>query len=78
MIIDLIDMQPESRPVVEEALKQACMKDRVKVVVHGFTSLGLMELTRKRQRRTLRDEWTETCIHCQGSGRKQIKEEKHD
>lgn len=78
VIIDLIDMQPESRPMVEEALKQACLKDRVKVVVHGFTSLGLMELTRKRQCRTLRDEWTETCTHCQGSGRKQIKEEKHD
>lgn len=78
VIIDLIDMQPESRSVVEDALKQACLKDRVKVVVHGFTSLGLMELTRKRQRRTLRDEWTETCTHCQGSGRKQIKEEKHD
>lgn len=78
VIIDLIDMQPESRPMVEEALKQACLKDRVKVVVHGFTSLGLMELTRKRQRRTLRNEWTETCAHCQGSGRAQIKEEKHD
>ena len=78
VIIDLIDMQPESRSMVEDALKQACLKDRVKVVVHGFTSLGLMELTRKRQRRTLRDEWTETCTHCQGSGRKQIKEEKHD
>lgn len=78
VIIDLIDMEPETRSVVEEALRQACMKDRVKVVVHGFTSLGLMELTRKRQRRTLRDEWTETCVHCQGSGRIRIKEEKHD
>ncbi len=78
VIIDLIDMHEEtSKQQVEEALKQACLQDRAKVVVHGYTSLGLMELTRKRQRRSLRDEWTENCSACHGNGRVRIKEENH-
>ena len=78
IIIDLIDMHEESsKQQVEEALKQVCLQDRVKVVVHGLTSLGLMELTRKRQRRCLRDEWAETCTSCHGSGRRRIEEENH-
>ena len=38
----------ESRAAVQKALEEALRDDPVKAVVHGFTSLGLMEMTRKK------------------------------
>lgn len=67
VIIDFVDMETEeSRERVQAALEEALMGDPVKTAVHGFTSLGLMELTRKK---------TEggpglliPCPHCGGTG----------
>lgn len=57
IIIDFIDMAEEAhRQQVLEALRQAFLSDRVKTVVHGFTQLGLVEMTRKRTRKSLREE----------------------
>ena len=76
ILIDMIDMErEESRAQVLKALASAFAKDRVKTVVHGFTSLGLVEMTRKRARRPLQDDWTSMCPHCRGNG--YIKEENH-
>lgn len=56
IIIDMIDMiSHEHRHAVLETLNKAFTADRVKTVVHGFTSLGLVEMTRKRSRPTLRE-----------------------
>ena len=56
IIIDMIDMvSREHHHAVLEALNKAFSADRVKTVVHGFTSLGLVEMTRKRTRPTLRE-----------------------
>ena len=78
VIIDFIDMKEDaSRAIVLEALNAALASDRVKTVVHGFTSLGLVEMTRKRSRIPLRDEWSRPCSHCGGSGRITHKEEDH-
>ena len=56
IIIDMIDMVGrEQHHAVLEALNKAFAADRVKTVVHGFTSLGLVEMTRKRTRPTLRE-----------------------
>ena len=56
IIIDMIDMMSrEHHHAVLEALNQAFTADRVKTVVHGFTSLGLIEMTRRRSRPTLRE-----------------------
>ncbi len=56
IIIDMIDMvSREHHHAVLEALNQAFASDRVKTVVHGFTSLGLVEMTRKRSRPPLRE-----------------------
>jgi len=56
IIIDMIDMiSREHHHAVLEALKRAFAADRVKTVVHGFTSLGLVEMTRKRSRPPLRE-----------------------
>ncbi len=67
IVIDFVDMETEeSRKQVQAALEEALMGDPVKTAVHGFTSLGLMELTRKK---------TEggpgpliPCPHCGGTG----------
>lgn len=56
IIIDMIDMvSREHHHAVLEALNKAFAADRVKTVVHGFTSLGLVEMTRKRTRQALRE-----------------------
>jgi ribonuclease G len=50
MMIDFIDMESETnRSLVMERLKTCFAKDRVKTVVHGWTSLGILEMTRKRR-----------------------------
>ncbi|MBR4081671.1 MAG: Rne/Rng family ribonuclease [Clostridia bacterium] len=78
IVIDFIDMKDEaSRSQVLEALQSALMSDRIKTVVHGFTSLGLVEMTRKRSHVPLRDEWSRPCSHCGGSGRIIHKEDDH-
>ena len=49
VIVDFVDMQgDESREAVEKALRDALDDDPVKAVIHGFTSLGLLEITRKK------------------------------
>jgi ribonuclease G len=56
IIIDMIDMvSREHHHAVLETLNKAFASDRVKTVVHGFTSLGLVEMTRKRTRPALRE-----------------------
>ena len=56
IIIDMIDMvSRDHHHAVLDALKRAFITDRVKTVVHGFTSLGLVEMTRKRTRPPLRE-----------------------
>lgn len=79
ILIDMIDMdQPEHQQMVLDALKDAFAADRVKTVIHGFTSLGLIEMTRKRSHCPLREEWTRPCRVCHGTGREMLhEEEKH-
>lgn len=49
ILCDFVDMQAESsRDQVRFALESALLTDPVKCTVHGFTSLGLMEITRKK------------------------------
>ncbi len=68
-MIDFIDMKnDEERQIVQEALQKAIASDRVKQVIHGFTKLGFLEMTRKRTRDSLRDLLTKPCKHCHQSG----------
>lgn len=78
ILIDMIDMAAqESRNLVLDALQSAFAADRVKTVIHGFTSLGLVEMTRKKSRRPLREDFTRECRHCRSRGRTIIEEENH-
>ncbi|MBQ8202415.1 MAG: ribonuclease E/G [Clostridia bacterium] len=56
IIIDMIDMiSREHQQAVLDELARCFAADRVKTVIHGFTSLGLVEMTRKRSRPPLRE-----------------------
>ena len=70
ILIDFIDMDTEQeRRQVQEAMENAVRDDRVKTVIHGFTRLGLLEMTRKRTSDSLRDALTIPCGTCRESGR---------
>lgn len=69
IIVDFIDMmEAEHKRQVLRALERALARDRVKVSVADMSSLGLVEITRKRTRESLERLLCETCPACQGRG----------
>jgi len=69
IIIDFIDMaEPEHRRQVLRALEKALLRDRTKVYMTEMSSLGLVELTRKRTRESLEHVLCQPCPVCQGRG----------
>ncbi len=69
IIIDFIDMaNVQHREAVLQELRRAVAKDRTKSSVSGFTSLGLVEMTRKRTRESLAHLMCEACLVCKGKG----------
>jgi len=70
ILIDFIDMDSDrEREQVLDAMTEAVSDDRVKNVIHGFTRLGLLEMTRKRTGDSLRDMLTAPCSSCGEIGR---------
>ncbi len=69
IIIDFIDMaSTEHRESVLQELRKALARDRTRTSVNGFTTLGLVELTRKRTRESLAHVLCEPCPTCEGRG----------
>lgn len=69
IIIDFIDMTDEEhKRQVFRTLEKALQKDSVKIMLSEFSSLGLIEMTRKRTRESLQRILCEPCTTCQGSG----------
>ncbi|NLW46906.1 MAG: Rne/Rng family ribonuclease [Firmicutes bacterium] len=69
IIIDFIDMSSdEERNQVIAKLEADFARDKVKVNLLGFTSLGLLELTRKKVRQSLREILQVECESCEGTG----------
>jgi ribonuclease G len=69
IIIDFIDMEKEiNREKVLEALQEELKKDRAKTSITGMSSLGLVEMTRKRVRPSLLKTLCEPCSYCDGKG----------
>ena len=70
IIIDFIDMaQPDRQQAVLAELRKQLARDRVKTQVGGFSTLGLVEMTRKRTRESLAQLLCAPCEQCQGTGR---------
>ncbi|MFN3593405.1 MAG: ribonuclease G [Thiobacillaceae bacterium] len=69
ILIDFIDMEnPEHKEAVLAELARALARDRTRMTINGFTSLGLVEMTRKRTRDSLARQLCEPCPTCQGRG----------
>jgi len=69
IILDFIDMEnAEHRNTVLSELHRALARDRTKISVSGFSSLGLVEMTRKRTRDSLARILCEPCPACSGKG----------
>lgn len=70
IVVDFIDMEgEENKARVVEALENAVKGDRTKTNILGMTSLGLVEMTRKKLRRQLSSLTQAACPTCHGSGR---------
>ncbi|NMD42932.1 MAG: Rne/Rng family ribonuclease [Firmicutes bacterium] len=70
IIIDFIDMTIEDhRQKVLSKLNESIKQDRTKTYVLGLTSLGLVEMTRKKVRQDLAEVLLQHCPYCNGSGR---------
>ena len=69
IIIDFIDMQnAEHKKRVFHSLELALARDRAKTNIHGFSALGLVEMTRKRTRESLEHILCSECPVCEGRG----------
>jgi ribonuclease E len=69
IVIDFIDMVLESnRDLVLRRLLECLGRDRTRHQVAEVTSLGLVQMTRKRVGEGLLESFSETCKECGGSG----------
>ncbi|WP_346765632.1 Rne/Rng family ribonuclease [Streptomyces sp. A0958] len=69
VVVDFIDMVLESnRDLVLRRLLECLGRDRTKHQVAEVTSLGLVQMTRKRVGQGLLESFSETCVHCNGRG----------
>ena len=69
IIVDFIDMHDaDHKRRVLSSLDMAMSKDNVKYSIHGFSALGLVEMTRKRTRESLEHVLCSECPMCTGRG----------
>lgn len=69
IICDFIDMDTqEHRNAVLEEFRKALSRDHTRINVNGFSTLGLIEMTRKRTRESLAHILCEPCPVCHGRG----------
>lgn len=76
IVVDFIDMDTdEAREHLMEDMREHLKNDPVKAVVHGMTTLGLMEITRRRAHTPLAALRDIPCPHCAGTGILETNEE---
>jgi ribonuclease G len=70
IVVDFIDMESEAnkRSVLDE-LRGELSKDRARTKAFAVSDLGLIEMTRQRERSSLLHYYTEDCPHCGGLGK---------
>ncbi len=70
IVLDFIDMEDEgNRKAVLDTLRNRLKRDRSRTKAFAVSELGLVEMTRQRQRPSLANYFTENCAECEGSGR---------
>ena len=69
IVCDFIDMRLERhKRVVERCLRNALKKHKERVRLLRMSAFGLIEITRQRQRTSIRRSIYTECPHCRGSG----------
>lgn len=69
ILIDFIDMRPEThKKQLMKHLKAAVANDPMRPAVIDMTPLGLVEMTRKKERRPLHEQLLKRCSQCHGRG----------
>jgi len=69
IIVDFIDMADvEHRRQVQRTFEKVLEKDRARTSLTGVSDLGLIEMTRKRNRESLGQSLCEPCPQCDGRG----------
>ena len=68
IICDFIDMPKQDMEELVQLMNHLVKKDPIKTVVCGITPLGLLELTRKRERQSIPSILFDTCSSCGGTG----------
>jgi len=69
IVVDFIDMEDEDhRRQVLRALEKACESDPARIRISGISELGLVQISRKRTRESLRQQVCERCPTCDGHG----------
>jgi ribonuclease G len=70
IVLDFIDMEDEgNRKAVVDTLRNRLKRDRSRTKAFAVSELGLVEMTRQRQRPSLANYFTDSCPECEGSGR---------
>ena len=70
VVVDFIDLESRrGRRSVTATLREALAADPAPWSIGEMSARGLVELTRRRRGRSLREAFTEACPHCGGSGR---------
>ena len=69
VVVDFIDMNSEEqKQALLDALVTLAKNDDTRVNIAGITRLGLVELTRKKERQSLSRQLMHTCSDCGGNG----------
>jgi ribonuclease G len=70
IIIDFIDMDnQEDQDEVLSVLEGELKKDKTKTTILGLTELGLVEMTRKKEKEGVEEFLQTSCPYCEGRGR---------
>jgi ribonuclease G len=70
IVVDFIDMESESnKRAVLDTLRNELRKDRARTKAFAVSDLGLVEMTRQRERSSLLHYYTEDCPTCGGLGK---------
>lgn len=70
IVIDFIDMSQEaSQQALYQALEKELLRDRARNHLHPLSDFGLVQITRRRARRSLERTLCRPCPSCHGSGR---------
>ncbi|WP_243386177.1 Rne/Rng family ribonuclease [Bacillus kexueae] len=70
IVIDFIDMKEKrDQDTILQVIRNELKEDRVYSKVIGFTELNLLQITRKKVRKSLSELVTSSCSSCNGTGR---------